>query len=173
MYVCLIITHYLSPGMSYWVVFFYNNSGHHQQHHFHLRDHRRSKEVGTKNWETSSFGISASVATLSNFELSRFKFEPWLAMLFCLTMFNDFTKKSLIFLWTTCEIQQLYVFVYLGSLFTKDGKAHKDIEWSVNAVNSIIGGLGGNKKMSKEAKLAVHNVVVIPILLYGNDALNW
>jgi len=73
-------------------------------------------------------------------------------------------------------LEQVDEFVYLGSMFTRDGKTDRDIERRVNAGNSINGGLnavGTNKKLSNEAKLAVHNGVLIPTLMYGSEAWNW
>ncbi|XP_063364410.1 uncharacterized protein LOC134653055 isoform X2 [Cydia amplana] len=84
---------------------------------------------------------------------------------------------------TNCEIligqervQQVKEFVYLGTLFTRDGKHDKDIERRVNAGNRVNGALNAfmsSQKVSQKARLAVHRGVLVPTLMYGSESWVW
>jgi hypothetical protein len=84
---------------------------------------------------------------------------------------------------TNCEIfingekvEQVKEFVYLGSMFTRDGKCDSDIERRVNAGNMVCGALHafmGSRVVSKKAQLAVHNGVLLPTLMYGSESWVW
>jgi hypothetical protein len=74
------------------------------------------------------------------------------------------------------SLKQVEEFVYLGSMFTRDGNMEKDIERRVSAGNRVNGALKSvvaNKCLSNEAKLAVHNGVLVPTLMYGSEAWSW
>jgi hypothetical protein len=74
---------------------------------------------------------------------------------------------------TACEIfingeklEQVKEFVYLGLMFTKDGKCDSDIVTRVNAGDIVIGALHafmGSRVVSKKAQFAVHYGVLLPI----------
>jgi hypothetical protein len=84
---------------------------------------------------------------------------------------------------TGCEImvgverlEQVEEFVYLGTLFTRDGKNEKDIERRVNAGNRVNGALHafmGSQKVSQRARLAVQRGVLVPTLMYGSESWVW
>ncbi|GBP12756.1 hypothetical protein EVAR_6090_1 [Eumeta japonica] len=63
------------------------------------------------------------------------------------------------------KVEQAKEFVYLGSLFTNDGKHDKDIERRVNMGNKVNGALlaiMNSKSVSRQARLAIHNGVLNP-----------
>ncbi|GBP27816.1 hypothetical protein EVAR_94220_1 [Eumeta japonica] len=67
------------------------------------------------------------------------------------------------------KVEQVKKFVYLGSLFTNDSKHDRDIERKVNAENKVNGALltiMNSKSVSRQARLAVHNGVLIPTLIH-------
>lgn len=84
---------------------------------------------------------------------------------------------------TDCEImigeerlEQVKEFVYLGTLFTGDGKHEKDIERRVNAGNRVNGALNafmGSQKITQKARVAVHRGVLVPTLMYGSESWVW
>ncbi|GBP66746.1 hypothetical protein EVAR_28613_1 [Eumeta japonica] len=63
------------------------------------------------------------------------------------------------------KVKQVKEFVYLGTLFTNDGKHHRDIERRVNAENKA------NEALL--AVLAVHNEVLILTLMYYSGSWVW
>ena len=81
---------------------------------------------------------------------------------------------------TKCEInvnekilEQLNEIVYLGSMFARDGKCDTDVERRVTAgskVNGALAGLLESQSITRKARLAVHNAVLVPTLLYGSEA---
>ncbi|GBP26889.1 hypothetical protein EVAR_16471_1 [Eumeta japonica] len=71
------------------------------------------------------------------------------------------------------KVEHVKEFVYLGSLFTNDGKHDRDIERKVNAGNNVNGALLANmntKSVSRPARLAIHNGVLMPTLVYGSES---
>ncbi|GBP23514.1 hypothetical protein EVAR_12794_1 [Eumeta japonica] len=69
------------------------------------------------------------------------------------------------------KVEQVKEFVYLGSLFTNDGKHDRDIEGRMNAGNKVNGALlaiMNSKSVSRKARLVIHNGVLIPTLMYGS-----
>src|SRR5215468_3024833 len=69
------------------------------------------------------------------------------------------------------EIEQINKFVYLGRMFTNDGKMDIKIEKRVNAGRKVIGSMWAvnqSEQLSMEAKKAVYNSVVVPTVLYGS-----
>ena len=74
------------------------------------------------------------------------------------------------------QIEQVNEFVYLGSKFTRDGKYESDIERRVNAGNMVNGALHSfmnSRKVSNKARLAVHEGVLVPTLMYGSESWVW
>ena len=74
------------------------------------------------------------------------------------------------------KVEQVKEFVYLGSMFTSDGKCESDIERRVNAGNVVNGALHtfmNSQKVSKKARLAVHRGVLVPTLMYGSESWVW
>ena len=70
------------------------------------------------------------------------------------------------------EIEQVNEFVYLGRMFTNDGKMDMEIERRVNAGRKVIGSMWAvnqSEQLSMEAKKAVYNSVVVPTVLYGSE----
>ncbi|GBP08873.1 hypothetical protein EVAR_78268_1 [Eumeta japonica] len=66
------------------------------------------------------------------------------------------------------KVKQVEEFVYLSSMFTNDSKHDRDIERRVNAGNKINGALlaiMNSKSVSRQARLAIHNGVMIPTLM--------
>ena len=51
--------------------------------------------------------------------------------------------------------------VYLGSMFSRDGRYEMDVERRIAADNRVNGALA--------ALMAVHNAVLVPTLLYGSE----
>ncbi|GBP82830.1 hypothetical protein EVAR_56129_1 [Eumeta japonica] len=71
------------------------------------------------------------------------------------------------------KVEQVKKFVYLGSLFTNDGKYARDIERRANAGNKMNGALlavMNSKGVSRQASLAIHNGVLIPTLMHGSES---
>ena len=74
------------------------------------------------------------------------------------------------------SVEQMNEFVYLGSMFTRDGKIDADVERRVNAGNNVNGAIHAvvtNQSMSEKARLAVHNGVLVPTLMYGSECWVW
>ncbi|GBP54495.1 Outer dense fiber protein 3-like protein 2 [Eumeta japonica] len=64
----------------------------------------------------------------------------------------------------------------LESLFINDGKYDRDIERRVNAGNKMNGALlaiMNSKSVSRRARLATHNGVLIPTLMYSSECWVW
>ncbi|CAG4947225.1 unnamed protein product [Parnassius apollo] len=84
---------------------------------------------------------------------------------------------------TVCEIriegeliEQVDEFVYLGCIFSRDGRYDKDIERRVNAGNRVNGALHSivkNQNVSKKARMVIHNTVLVPTLMYGSESWVW
>jgi exonuclease III len=84
---------------------------------------------------------------------------------------------------TACEIligdesvEQVREFVYLGCMFTRDGKCDKEIERRVkkgNSVNGALHSLVRSQSVTKKARLAVHSGVLAPTLMYGSESWVW
>ncbi|GBP51164.1 hypothetical protein EVAR_97988_1 [Eumeta japonica] len=71
------------------------------------------------------------------------------------------------------NVEQLKEFVHLDSLFTDNGKHDRDIERRVNAGNIINGAsitIMNSKSISRQARLAIYNEVLIPKLNAGGAA---
>ncbi|KAG7296450.1 hypothetical protein JYU34_020192 [Plutella xylostella] len=71
---------------------------------------------------------------------------------------------------------QVNEFVYLGSLFTRDGKCEGDIERRVKAENKVNGALHSfmrSQHVSQKARLAVHGGVLVPTLMNGSESWVW
>ncbi|GBP82341.1 hypothetical protein EVAR_90976_1 [Eumeta japonica] len=65
-------------------------------------------------------------------------------------------------------------FVYLGTLFTN--KKMRDIERRVNVENKVNGALiaiMNYNSVSQQARLVIHNGMLIPALMYGSDSWVW
>ncbi|GBP92531.1 hypothetical protein EVAR_61850_1 [Eumeta japonica] len=74
------------------------------------------------------------------------------------------------------KIEQVKEFVYLGSLFTNDNKHDIDMERKVNAgnkANATLLAIMNTKSVSRQARLAIHNGVLIPALMYGSESWVW
>ena len=62
--------------------------------------------------------------------------------------------------------------VYLGSMFSRDGRYKMDVERRIAAGNKVNGALAAlmrRRNISTAARLAVHNAVLVPTLLYGSE----
>ncbi|XP_026317751.1 uncharacterized protein LOC113228612 [Hyposmocoma kahamanoa] len=73
-------------------------------------------------------------------------------------------------------IDQVNEFVYLGSVFTRDGKFDEDIERRVrkgNAVNGAISGVMGSNILSQKAYMSIHNALLVPTLTFGSESWVW
>jgi hypothetical protein len=80
---------------------------------------------------------------------------------------------------TECKIQidgqwldQVNEFVYLGSLFHRDGSLDGEIERRVNACLRVVGATGKicrDQDIDMKCKLAVYESVLIPTLTYGSE----
>lgn len=74
------------------------------------------------------------------------------------------------------KVEQVEEFVYLGCMFTRDGTCDGDIERRVKAGNRINGAMHTFMKshnVSKKARLAVHDGVLAPTLMYGSECWVW
>ncbi|CAG9134602.1 unnamed protein product [Plutella xylostella] len=74
------------------------------------------------------------------------------------------------------KVEQVNEFVYLGCLFTRDGKCEGDIERRVKAGNKVNGALHSfmrSQNVSQKARLAVHGGVLVPTLMYGSESWVW
>ena len=72
------------------------------------------------------------------------------------------------------RMKQVEEFVYLGSVFTSDGKFLQDIErrraGATRAFGTLKRRLWGRRDVSLKVKMKIFNVVVLPVLLYGATA---
>ncbi|XP_049870886.1 uncharacterized protein LOC126370141 [Pectinophora gossypiella] len=73
-------------------------------------------------------------------------------------------------------VEQVNEFVYLGTMFTRDGKCDEDIERRVrlgNSVNGAMHAVVSSQCISQDARMAVHNAVLVPTLKYGSECWVW
>ena len=72
------------------------------------------------------------------------------------------------------RMKQVEEFVYLGSVFTSDGKFLQDIErrraGATRAFGTLKRRLWGRRDVSLKVKMKIFNAVVLPVLLYGATA---
>ena len=62
--------------------------------------------------------------------------------------------------------------VYWGSMFSRDGRYEMDVERRIAAGNKVNGALAAlmrRRNVITAARLAVHNAVLVPTLLYGSE----
>ena len=62
------------------------------------------------------------------------------------------------------------IYKYLGSMFSRDGRYEMHVERRIatgNRVKGALAALMGQQNVSTAARLAVHNAVLVPTLLYG------
>ena len=61
--------------------------------------------------------------------------------------------------------------VYLGSMFSRDGRYEMDVERCIpgNKVNGALAALMRRRNVSTAARLAVNNTVLVPSSLHGNE----
>lgn len=73
------------------------------------------------------------------------------------------------------EVEQVNYFVYLGFLFTRDGKCEGDNERRVRAGNQINGTLHTflSQNITQKARQAVHKSILVPTLMYGSETWVW
>ena len=67
-------------------------------------------------------------------------------------------------------LEQVNEVVYLGSMFSRDGRYEMHVERRIAAGNKVNGALAAlmrRRNVSTAARLAVHNAVLVPTLLYG------
>ncbi|GBP77837.1 hypothetical protein EVAR_34380_1 [Eumeta japonica] len=71
------------------------------------------------------------------------------------------------------KVEQVKEFVYLGSLFTNNGKHDRGIERRVNArnkANRALLAIVNSKTVSRQPRLAIHNGLLILTLVYGSES---
>ena len=72
------------------------------------------------------------------------------------------------------RMKQAEEFVYLGSVFTSDGKCIQDIErrraGATRSFGTLKQRLWGRRDVSRKVKMKIFNAVVLPVLLYGATA---
>ena len=69
-------------------------------------------------------------------------------------------------------LEQVNEVVYFGSMFSRDGRYEMDVERRIAADNKVSGALAAlmrRRNVSTAARLAVHNAVLVPSLLYGSE----
>ncbi|GBP72567.1 hypothetical protein EVAR_89663_1 [Eumeta japonica] len=74
------------------------------------------------------------------------------------------------------KVGQVKEFVYLGSLFTNDGKHDRDMERKVYAGNKVNGALlaiMNSKSISRQTRLAICNGFLIPTLMSASKRWVW
>ncbi|GBP21120.1 hypothetical protein EVAR_11151_1 [Eumeta japonica] len=74
------------------------------------------------------------------------------------------------------KVEQVKELVYLGSMFTGDGKHDRGIERSVHARNKSNGpslAIMNSKSVSRQAHLAIHSEVLIATLMYSSVSWVW
>ena len=62
--------------------------------------------------------------------------------------------------------------IYLGCIFSRDGRYEMDVERRLaagNMANGASAALMRRRKVSTAARLAVHNAVLIPTVLHGSE----
>ncbi|GBP10785.1 hypothetical protein EVAR_6332_1 [Eumeta japonica] len=68
------------------------------------------------------------------------------------------------------KVEQVTEFVYLGSLFANDAKHDRDIERRMNTgnkLNEALFAIMNNKSVSRQGRLAIHNVVLCMLVKAG------
>ena len=69
-------------------------------------------------------------------------------------------------------LEQVKEVVYLGSMFSRDGRYEMDVERRIAADNRVNGALAVLmrwRNVTTAARLAVYNAVLVPTLLYGSE----
>ena len=69
-------------------------------------------------------------------------------------------------------LEQVNEVVYLGSMFSRDGRYEMDVERRFaagNRVNGALAALMRRQNVSTAARLAVYNAVLVPSMLYGSE----
>ena len=69
-------------------------------------------------------------------------------------------------------LKQMNEVVYLGSMFSRDGRYEMDVESRIaagNKVNGTLAALMRRQNVSIAARLTVHYTVLVPSLLYGSE----
>jgi hypothetical protein len=84
---------------------------------------------------------------------------------------------------TSCKItveneclEQVNEYVYLGSMFSRDGKCEREIERRKVAGSRVGGALRPimrNNNVSLQAKKLVHNAILLPSMMYGCETWTW
>ena len=70
------------------------------------------------------------------------------------------------------KLEQMNEVIYLRSMLSRDGRYEMDVERRIvagNRVNGALPALMRRRKVSTAARLAVHNAVLVPTLLYGSE----
>jgi hypothetical protein len=72
------------------------------------------------------------------------------------------------------QLKQVNKFVYLGSVFTNDGRCWPDVERrmaiSTTAYNGLVSKLWRRREVSTKVKMRIFNAVILPVMLYGATA---
>ena len=67
-------------------------------------------------------------------------------------------------------------YVYLGSMFTRDGRCESDIERRKTAGAKVSGALRPimkSRSVSIPAKKLMHQAILLPTLMYGSESWTW
>ena len=73
-------------------------------------------------------------------------------------------------------LEQVDEYVYLGSLFTRDGRCDGEIErrkLAGDRINGVLRPVIANKNISMVAKSTVHQAIVVPTIMYGSETWTW
>ena len=74
------------------------------------------------------------------------------------------------------ELEQVNEYVYLGSMFTRDGRCESDIERRKTAgtkVNGALRPIMKSRNVSIPAKKLLHQAILLPTLMYGSESWTW
>ena len=73
-------------------------------------------------------------------------------------------------------LEQVNEYVYLGSLFSRDGRCDKEMERRKIAGSRVSGALRPlvrSKNVSLQAKKLMHNAILLPSITYGSETWTW
>ena len=74
------------------------------------------------------------------------------------------------------RLEQVNEFVYLGSMFDRNGRIDGEITRRVNAGAQVVDAMNKfarDERLSKGARMAVYGSVVVPVLMYGSETWVW
>ena len=73
-------------------------------------------------------------------------------------------------------LEQVNEYVYLGSLFSREGKCDLEIErrkMAGNRMNGVLRPITSSQNVSMKAKTLLHKAILLPTIMYGSETWTW